>query len=214
MQSQKHGFIFENEIRTKVFNLNSTENDTNKYDIPCNKNQLNKNENISIKVTGNNTICCGDILRFYDYDFNNINTIILIKYKQESNLKIVKNIYEINYNKECHKLLFGDLPLDILKEYIFNVKNIPKNIKTREAKTHFNYISEKKKIQKEYNLKIQINPKVDSSTQRRVQCSITNFETLLKDFITYKSTDDKPICRDKEIISQIESNKRIRKKKK
>ena len=75
-QSQKHGFVFENEIREKVFNLCHHSNDTNVHDIPCEHNTMNPNENISIKATGSYTIFCGDILRFFDYDFSKINTII------------------------------------------------------------------------------------------------------------------------------------------
>jgi len=97
-QSQKHGFIWENEIRKKIFKMNSEINNTDKYDIPCCKNILNSNENVSIKTTGSENIYCSDILRFYDYEFKKKikNTIIVIKYKQQDNKKIIEKIYEIN----------------------------------------------------------------------------------------------------------------------
>ena len=64
-----------------------------------------------------------------------------------------------------------------------------------------------------YTNKIQISPKVDSS-QSRVQCRINNFEDTLKDFITYKSSPNKPNCiRGKEIIPLIVSPPRKRKAK-
>ena len=212
-QSQKHGFTFENEIRTKVFKLSSHGNDTNVHDIPYEKNTLDPNENISIKTTGCETICCGDILRFYNYDFKKKNTIIIIKYKQSEEYKIIDNIYEIDYNIECHKLLFGDLPEDEIMLYVKGVKSIPKNIKGSEAKKIYNYLDEKKKIAKQYNNIIQINPKVDSK-QSRVQCSITKFETKLKKYITYKSSLDCPnIIRGNEISISISSGRRIRNKK-
>ena len=210
MQSQKHGFTFENSTRETIFDLPVEKNNTDKHDIPKEKNKYNNNENCSIKTTGSKTICCSDILRFYNYNFSEQNTIIVIKYKQTQTEKIVENIYEIDYNRECHKLLFGNLPKEIIQKYVENVKSIPRHIKGDEAKKIFNYLDEKKELKKKYTNIIQINPKVDSS-QSRVQCSIPNFEENLKKFIKYKSTIDKPnLLRGKQIINKIESNKRTR----
>jgi hypothetical protein len=210
-QSQKHGFVFENDIRKSVFNLPEQSNDTNIHDIPSNQNKLNSNENCSIKTTGSQTICCGDIIRFYNYNFDEKHTIIVILYYQTETHKIIKNIYEIDYNKKCHELLFGNLPKEEIYKYVEGVKSIPKIIKGQEAKKIYNYLIEKKKLKKIYNNIIQINPKVDSS-QSRVQCSIPNFEKNLKEFITYKSSIQKPnFIRDKEIILSIESRRRSRK---
>ena len=127
MQSQKHGFTFENSTRETIFDLPVEKNNTDKHDIPKQKNKYNKNENCSIKTTGSKTIYCSDILRFYNYDFNEQNRIIVIKYKQTQTEKIVENIYEIDYNSECHKLLFGNLPKEIIQKYVENVKSIPKH---------------------------------------------------------------------------------------
>jgi hypothetical protein len=212
-QSQKHGFVFENEVRTKVFDLPSQGNDRNIHDIHHSKNKFDSNENISIKTLGSNTICCGDIERFYNYNFSCKNTMIIVKYTQNNEKKIIQHIYEIDYNEECHKLLFGNLPESVIKSYVASVKSIPKKTKGKKAKKIFNYLEEKKKLKTNYNHCIQINPKVDSS-QSRVQCSITNFETSLKDFITYKSSKETPnIIRGKEIIISINSCKRKRNKK-
>ena len=72
----------------------------------------------------------------------------------------------------------------------------------------------KKKLEKNFNCKIKINPKIDSKGQRRVQCSITNFETILKKFIIYESPKEYPnLLRDKEITKIIVSDKRKRNKK-
>jgi hypothetical protein len=209
-QSQKHGFIFENDIREKVFNLPKELNNTHIHDIPKHKNIFNTNENCSIKTTGSHTICCGDILRFYNYNFSEKNTIIVVLYEQTYTHKIIKCIYEINYNETCHKKIFGNLTKHEIEQYIVGVKSIPIHIKGIEAKKIFSYLDVKKKIKKKYNSIIQINPKVDRS-QSRVQCSIPNFETNLKEFITYQSLPDKPnIIRNKEIVFSIESCQRIR----
>ena len=67
-QSQKHGFTFENSCRKEIFEIDIESNNTDKHDIPKEKNKYNKNENCSIKTTGSDIVCCGDILRFYDYN--------------------------------------------------------------------------------------------------------------------------------------------------
>lgn len=211
-QSQNHGFRFENDIRSKVFNLPIENNNTDMHDIPKDKNKYNKNENCSIKTSGSWTIYCGDILRFYSYNLEEKNTIIIIKYKQKGSEKIIENIYEIDYNKKCHNLLFGNLPKRVIEDYVEKVKSIPRKTKGKDGKEIFDYLTEKEKIKKEYSHIIQINPKVDSS-QSRVQCSILNFEKTLKDFITYNSLEksNQPnILRDVIINSTINSPPRSR----
>ena len=209
MQSQMHGFTFENSIRSKIFNLPKENNSVYIHDIHHSKNILNMNENVSIKTTGSNTICCGDILRFYDYDFLKTNTIIVIKYDQVSNEKIIKNIYEIDYNKECHKLLFGELTYNKIKDYDLYIKNIPKGKVSYNEKNK--YLKYKKELEKDNNCLIKINPKVDSKYQRRVQCSISNFEDNLYNFIKYKSPYETPnMIRGNMIELCIKSHKRVR----
>lgn len=211
-QSQKHGFIVENSIRELVFNLPKKVNDTKTHDIPKEENIFDSNENCSIKTTGSNTICCGDILRFYKYNFDEKNTIIVAVYTQsDDQIKTIVQIYEINYNKECHKKLFGNLPEEAIQEYVDNVKSIPRKTKGQDAINIFDYKNEKKKLENLYPNKITINPKVDSN-QSRVQCSIPNFEETLKEFITYKSPSDVPnLVRNKKIPLLIESKQRNRK---
>ena len=81
-QSQGYGLKKENDISTIVFNLSENNNNTKKYDIDSKENKLKQNENISIKTTKGDYIDCGDIIRFYNYDFTKKNTIIIIKYEQ------------------------------------------------------------------------------------------------------------------------------------
>jgi len=201
--SQSHGFIWENEIRKKVFLLPTETNNTDKYDIPCEQNSFNQNENCSIKTTGSETIYCGDILSFYNYDFSKTNTIICLKYIQSDSNKILQEIYEINYNKEMRDILFGNISYDKLKEYVDSVKSIPYGVNTDKT-----YLKTKDDLQKIYNMTIHIAPKVDSKNQRRVQCSISNFTKILESFIKYRTTE--PIIRGKEISKSIVSEKRKR----
>lgn len=204
-QSQMHGFVWENEIKEKVFKLPSEKNNCDIHDIPAVKNIFDNTENISIKTTKNNTIDCADILRFYDYDFETEkNTIIVIQYIQNNNFKIIKSTYEINYNKELHKLLFGSVTKDKLIEYIEYIKQIPNGKASKEVSKE--YIKKKKELQKNNNMTINISPKVDSKKQRRVQCSIPNFNNLPSHLI---NKYDGAIVRNINITQKIESKQRI-----
>jgi hypothetical protein len=109
VQSQSAGFIFENIVREKVFELPVEPNNTEIHDISSELNRFDTSENVSIKTTGSNSIDCADILRIYDYDHSEKNTIIVIKYKQFEATKKIINIYEIDFNREMHDLLFGSL---------------------------------------------------------------------------------------------------------
>ena len=213
-QSQAHGFKWENEIKTKVFELPEESNNTDKYDVSHEKNTNKENENVSIKTTGSKNIDCSDILRFYEYDFNKKNTIILIHYKQSSDkTKKIMCIYEIDYNEEAHKTLFGTITKEELEKYVLYIKKIASG-KCDEDKKKY-YKAEKLRLQKLHNMKINISPKVDSKSQRRVQCSIPKFQTTMMPFIVYKSTDENNpnVIRNKEICLEIPSCPRIRKTK-
>ena len=76
-QSQSHGFIIENDIREKCFGLEYENNNTDRHDIPKEKNKHDENENCSIKTTGSNMIDCGDLLSFHGYDFDEKNNQIV-----------------------------------------------------------------------------------------------------------------------------------------
>ena len=212
-QSQKHGFIWENHIRNKIFNLDTVSNDTKTHDIPCLENKFNSTENISIKCSGSDIIYCGDIIRFFSYDFTKKNTIIVIYYKQNTEItKKILNIYEIDYNEELHNYLFGTLSLLELSEYDNFIKDIPPGKESRDQNKSI-YLEKKGYLQHRHNMKIKIIPKVDSRTQRRVQCSF-NITLIPEKFIMYKSSEELPnILRGGEIPLIIESSRRLRNKK-
>lgn len=186
-QVQKHGFMIENAIRVNAFDLCEEENDTNTHDIPKENNKFDSNETISVKATVSNKIDCGDIIRFYDYDFNEKHTIMLITVKQvDGETKQITNIYEIDYSKELHNHLFGTISREELVDYVNSVKGIAAGKLTAEERDE-KYKKQKKELQKKHQMKITVCPKVDSKNQRRVQCSINNFANLCKDFIKYDS---------------------------
>ena len=141
VQIQKHGFIWENDMR-RGLNLEPVQNDTNKHDI------VYLDENISVKCAksdqnGNITICCGDVLRFYDLDPNT--KIFLVIFKQHGVKKRVYECMEINYTKSLHDHFFNGISRDILEEYVNNVKSIPTKVTGYKAKAIFPYLTKKKR---------------------------------------------------------------------
>ena len=178
-QSQSHGFIYENEIKGRVFNIKPTPNDKEKHDIDKSVKCKNKeeNENISIKtatktVANSFNICLASIENFYNYDFKDKNTIIVVCLKQEEDKKIIENIYEFNYDKNMHKFLFGSITEEEIKSFINYIKKEGKDASRQDRTKKTNELTYR------HGMKITINPKV-SKTNCRVQCSVA-LKTLLK----------------------------------
>jgi hypothetical protein len=212
-QSQSHGLFWDNEIRVHVFGLNKCINDTKKYDIDYFENKFDPNENVSIKTSSNNNIDCADIIRFFNGDFTKKYTIILVRYNQKEQYKCIKEIIEINYTIELRNYLFGTITEEILQEYVNFIKSIPVGKVSDEIKNE--YKNKKILLQRLHNMYINISPKLDSKTQRRVQCSIPKIDKLIETFpnIVISRTTE-PLVRNIQITSKIFSIARIRNVKK
>ena len=211
-QSQSHGLFWDSEIRDIVFDVKECINDTKKYDIDYYENKFDPNENVSIKTSSNNNIDCSDIIRFFNGDFSKKYTIILIRYVQDDQFKCIKEIIEINYTQSLRDFLFGTITEEILQQYVDMIKSIPYGQASAETKQH--YKMKKNELHKQYNMFINISPKVDSKNQRRVQCSIPKVDELFElfpDIIISRTIN--PIIRNVMITSKIQSTSRTRNKK-
>tara|TARA_Y100000389_G_scaffold171916_2_gene179914 strand:- start:4310 stop:4930 length:621 start_codon:yes stop_codon:yes gene_type:complete len=196
---QNHGFKWENDIKENVFDINIKYKNTSIFDIYSKDNKYNKNENVSVKTSSSDSINCSDILRFYDYkDYEKI-TMIIIKYKQKDDYKILEKVIELDLNCTFHKFVFGNISRDELQKYC-------EYIKCCSNKDRDEYILLKTKLQQNYHMNGIINPKVDSKTQRRVQISFSLKKVLkeLPGIIIYRSLK----CRNKMIKTEIYSPKR------
>lgn len=175
-QSQAHGLFWDSQIRERVFELDACKNDTKKFDIDSHQNKFDSSENISIKTSKNKGFGGGDILRFFQ--INEKCTIILIRYNQIGGSKIISEILEIDYNQKMKDYLFGDVTLEVITEYVNLVKSISPGRVDNDVKKI--YKSRKLEIERDYNMVISINPKVDSKNQRRVQCSVNDIDAVLE----------------------------------
>jgi hypothetical protein len=204
VRSQEFGFVIENILRTKIFDLPEKKNDTKHYDIPSIENKFNNTENISIKTSGSNTICLGDCLRIFNSEQT---TIILVKYKQLDSQRKIMEIIEINFNSEFKTLLFGLITESEIKELQNYIKAIPAGKASSETKKIY------KKMASQLKGLLTINPKVDSKDQRRLQCSISGLDKLLSKYPQFIRSRSKDTLRGIKIEDTYNFPKRIRKKK-
>lgn len=182
--SQKHGFIVQDIILSKVFKLNVTGKvDNAKYDVPKEKNIFGNTENISIKTTQNNSFDTGSLCRFFDYNF----------------------LAESNTNVTLEDLLeFETFFKDMYKTPSYN----PKHIWAPKLECLKNKIGILQIAPKVGNL-TKINKRYP-----RVQGRVKNFDVVLKDFIRYKSPLNNPsLIRGVIIPGKVLSERRTLKRK-
>lgn len=201
-ESQQHGFLWESEIKTKVFGLTGPDPYTAVHDIDRNRNTLNPNENVSIKTTGSTTLCMGDALRVFDYEPGVEHTCIAIQYGQRDQQKVLTSVYELDLMKR--EILWGGVTKQDVEDLDRLVHSMPANRRDSEIDKA---IAQKKKELNAKSGAIRFNPKIDSKNQRRLQCSIPKFATY-PDLI--KSSTTQPIVRDVAIAASVESGRRVR----
>ena len=187
---QSHGDNFENEIHLAVHGKTKKEYETlieggytAKFDIA--KGVL-ADFNGSVKVTNGNSIGCGDIIRMYEGTKGNDITFIVGVWQQTAKkVKTYSTIYEFYLDPSHHNTLWGNIKLKTLKKFDSYVKNIPHgkkgqsdNKKLWKQKKQNIYASEGRGL-------VDINAKIDSKTQRRVQCAF-KIKDLIESGIPYK----------------------------
>lgn len=195
-ENQYHGFVWESEIKTKVFGITEESRYTATHDID------KSDETISIKTTGNGTLCMGDALRVFEYTPNVTHTCITVQYEQRETHKVVTNVYELDLTNRA--LLWGNITKQDIEELDRLVRSMPAKI--RDA-TIDKAITNKKKEMNAKSGVIKFNPKIDSKAQRRLQCSIPKFAGYPA---LVKSSTTQPIVRGILIMSSILSGRRVR----
>lgn len=201
-ESQLHGFAWENEIKRCVFNVDSPVGYTETHDVPKELNRFNSNENISIKTTGSSTLCMGDPLRIFDYPGDSVHTGIVVHYEQVEGEKRLVRTHEITLDNRV--LLWGSVTREEIAALDGLVRSMPRGARVPDIDEAIN------RLKTELNGKsgvMRFNPKIDSKTQRRLQCSIPNYESTVG---LIRITNEAPVVRDIVITSTIESSRRIR----
>jgi hypothetical protein len=200
--NQNHGFLWEDEIKAKVFQFSAPVGYTAVHDIGKEHNRFNSRENISIKVTGSATVCMGDALRVFTYSPDEVHTGIVLRYSQAGDTKTVSGVYELDLDNRV--LLWGGVTLEDVRALDSLVRSMPTG---RRDTAIDQQISQ---LKKELNSKsgvVRFNPKIDSKSQRRLQCSITNFAAIPT---LIRASSVESVVRGVLITASILSGRRIR----
>lgn len=144
-----------------VFGIDEVNNDiTPSIDIKSEDNIYDNTQNISIETFGYYTICCSSIINFFkrpdiDKKDKKVTKLILIKYRQHGNKKILEYIYEMLYTIKLRDFLFGNILLKKLQLYVDKIKQFPSIMSSKELLKRFNYKYEKKNYKTNIILKLQ-----------------------------------------------------------
>lgn len=201
-ENQRHGFLWESIIKSTVFGVDGKEKYTAIHDIPRSRNTLNPNENISIKTTGNSLLCMGDALRVFEYEPDVEHTCIVIQYVQRGEEKVLTHVYELDLTQR--DVLWGSVTKQDIEELDRLVRSMPANRRDPDIDKA---ITQKKRELNTKSGAIRFNPKIDSKTQRRLQCSIPLFASYRA---LIKTSTTEAIVRGIPIVASIAGGRRIR----
>jgi hypothetical protein len=177
-ENQAHGFVWEKAVKTAVFGCTAHSSYTDKYDIPAAQNNLDRSENVSIKVFGVPFICCGDALRFFSYRDEPRVTMVAIQYHQATPTeKTISRTLELNVGgPAAHAILFGTVTQEEVEALVAAIQAVPPGpvpLAARQA------IHAQKLALNAKSGVIRFNPKMDSKGQRRLQCSIPRVDAAI-----------------------------------
>ena len=210
MANQGHGFTWETAIKVAAFQNTQKYAYTAPFDIPAADNIFDPSENISIKVCGDDKAECADALRIFGYkDYPKITMIAVRWVQQTPTTKAIQRIYEVALGGPViNRILFGDVTEEELKALVQLMRQIPPGPVSTSAKAAVH--AEKTRLNQKSGI-IRFNPKMDSKSQRRLQCSIPHLSAALAAHPEMLiSSSAEPLVRGSAIPATIESGPRVR----
>lgn len=190
---QSHGFVFEDRIRkarTGLTALGVGGGYTDVHDIP--KGYYNTRyveNNISCKTTKNNAVGCGDICRFFETSMEDTLEIVVGVYRQSKTTKSFHTTYVFKISRDNSDVLWGGIPQSVIKNFSTYVKSIPHGEEGQQANKK-EWKDRRKAIYIDHGRGlISIDAKIDSKSQRRVQCSF-KIKDLISSGIPYETYTD------------------------
>ena len=204
MASQQHGFTWEDEIKNNVFHVVDRVGYTAIDDIP---ESFNNGTPASIKTYGASTVFFSDAIRMFQNTGREKYEAICLHYDQEDETKTLTHIAEVDLSAS-RNLLFGEITLLELQALDREIKSLPKGKLTDEARAAIHAHKDRLNAKSGW---MKLSPKMDSGSQRRLQCSLPKFPTFLSENsarILYQTKDGK--LRGVQLTKTIESGKRKR----
>ena len=175
--SQDHGKTWEKSILSEVYNLSENEFKMLKYtdahDLPGHLNRLD-GANVSVKSSGDRKlVCMGNPFRIFES--TGPLHMIVVFYTQDGNVKRLDEIIKIDLT-DAKSILFGTNTHEDMKNLETVIKSVP--IGRRQTPEEKGRIEEIKRRLNARSGALVFNPKVDSKTQRRLQCSFNLFQII------------------------------------
>ncbi len=166
VEVQNHGVVFEKWIRDTFFDGYEPQSYTQKWDIPGSANKRFAGIPVNPKATKYRTpVDLGDALRQYKIDEEFY--FVLGYWQQEAEKKRFVNVVAAKINPREYRKLWGDVKLEDLQKLDAIIKNTPDYKEARK-------LAQAMKKTAPFNTSIiTLNPKIDSKTQRRLQCSLS-----------------------------------------
>lgn len=162
IEVQNHGFVFEDWVKDTLGVKNLAYNYTQKWDV------LGEMP-ISVKCMGlKNALEFGSAVRIWE--INETFTIVIGRWKQIKNKKIIKSIDEINITPKILKKMKGEITLTEIKDFDKRIKSFPAGKKEQKRGIEF---ARRWKLERKNRMGLlTITHKIDSKKQRRVQCNL------------------------------------------
>lgn len=181
---QQHGFTFEKWVHETFFNSYKTRSYTDEWDVHKEFNVNYGGVPVSIKTAKyGSPIGLGDALR--QFHINEDFLLIAGFWRQEKGKKRIVNIVAAPISVALWRLLWHPITEDDLRELDSAIKD--RSLTYQQARIEAKRIKSQQPFTQAH---ITVNPKIDSKTQRRLQCSLgfsTFFSTVSPD------ADQKPV---------------------
>jgi len=200
-KNQLHGKEYENHIKLAFPGVSDEiVSSLSKWDIDAKYDY--KNLPTSIKSSAaKGSIELSDARRFWG--INEPFRLILGIYDQINNVKYFNSLHEFEITHDEHKILLGNITYDEISKFHESLKEfeLGDHDKARKYAHDINKNNFKKRSV------LNLNPKIDSKTQRRLQCSI-NFSDLINNVKNYKEFKNNDTYRNICINFILRSSKR------
>ncbi len=169
---QNHGVVFEKWIRDTFFDGYTPSSYTQKWDIPASANLRFGGVPVNPKATKYRApVDLGDAIRQFKIDEDFI--FVIGYWQQEEGKKRFVNVVAPRLNAREYRKLWGDLKLEDLQKLDAVIKETPDYLEARK-------LAQAMKKTAPFNTSIiKLNPKIDSKSQRRLQCSLS-FKDVFK----------------------------------
>lgn len=171
VEVQNHGFIFESWVKEVLGVTKLASNYTQKWDIPG-------EIPISVKCMGlTNALEFGSTVRIWK--INRPFTLILARWEQINDKKLIRSIDEIKITLDKLEQMKGTISIEEIEDFDKIIKRFPAGKEGQKEGIIFakSWKSERKK---RMGL-LTITHKIDSKTQRRIQCNL-NYKNYLELF--------------------------------